>query len=978
MLVELNRKKYEVEENEFTPYIDETFFNLKLHKDLSECEILSGLISDLGEMDNMKTNLFINYGYRYGGFIPLNVRNIFNISCMNYNMEQRSTFMKNILYYDSNNTKNKKQFSFELNKNTNVSGDNRDQSRLTHETRITHTVENGLDHFRMATFTNGIIITYIDSEVDLNTVDFQFIFENNSFVIYNKKILDFKYSYYIPKINKFIHIPEIHFDKFYQYFRFYILNDMLNYNNLINLVIMVKNAGENFRNILKQNIDLFDRYTILDTGSTDNTIDIIREVYKDKKGTLVQEPFINFRESRNRSLELAGHQCKFNIILDDTYVIKNSSSGRNIRQFLDEMRSDQFSDSFSIYIQSHDVVYCSNRIIKSETDLRYKYKIHEVIDNDNNTNVMIPFEVGYIDDIIDDYMNKRTFERKRLDIRLLHEMLEEDNDNPRHYYYLAQTHKLLEEYDMTEKYFLARINHTNEGFLSEKIDACFELARLYNFQLNKPWEECMKYYMMAYELDKERPDSLYFIGIHYLMTNNNKLAYEYLEKAFNLGLPLQKQYSVKPTLTLRFLPRMLAPLCYEFKNYKLGFITSTYYLQHNNSIMIKEHDMKEYNEMVDWMKIYSKLHISPPLLKPPRMINKPLILFIADGGFDEWTGNDILTKGLGGSETHIVEMSKYVKKYIDAEVIVCCNCKEESMYEGVKYLPLNALYEIIRNFYVDVCFISRFSEYLPLVTDSYVESIYMFVHDLTLSTNIILDSPKLKKIFCLTEWHKNYFDNIYHIDKTYVLGNGVNIMPIKQKQHFKFIYSSFPNRGLLPLLEMWDDIIKINEKAELHVYCDMNNKWLLANHSDIVNKINKLLPKKNVTIHGWVAKEILNEAWATSHIWLYPCTFMETYCITAMEAAMSQTLVITNGMAGLSDTVGTRGVVIPGDATTLEWKEHVLTVLRNLEQINEDLFKSINYKHALNNTWENQAKKLIEMLEINPKQKETFMWVSRL
>ena len=329
MLIELNRKKYEVEENEFIQYIDETFYNLKLHKDLSECEILCGLISDLGEMGNNMTNLFVNYGYKYGGFIPLNVRNIYNRTCLNYNMEQRSTFLKNILYQNPKDKTHQigtsiNKYSFELNKND-----------------------------------NQLIITYIEPDVELKTVNFDFIFQNNSFVIYNMKILDFKYSYFIPKINKFIHIPEIYFDKFYEYFRFYILNDMLNYNNLINLVIMVKNAGENFRNILTQNIDLFDRYTILDTGSTDNTIDIIKDVYKDKKGTLVQEPFINFRESRNRSLELAGHKCKFNIILDDTYIIKN-----NIRAFLDNMRSDQFSDSFSVYIQSHDVVYCSNRITK--------------------------------------------------------------------------------------------------------------------------------------------------------------------------------------------------------------------------------------------------------------------------------------------------------------------------------------------------------------------------------------------------------------------------------------------------------------------------------------------------------------------------------------------------------------------------------------------------------------------------------------
>jgi len=75
---------------------------------------------------------------------------------------------------------------------------------------------------------------------------------------------------------------------------------------------MVKNAGPQFEEMLQKNIQKVDRWTILDTGSTDDTIDTIKRTLVGKKrGELYEEPFINFRDSRNRLLDLAGKSCKF-------------------------------------------------------------------------------------------------------------------------------------------------------------------------------------------------------------------------------------------------------------------------------------------------------------------------------------------------------------------------------------------------------------------------------------------------------------------------------------------------------------------------------------------------------------------------------------------------------------------------------------------------------------------------------------------
>ena len=160
-------------------------------------------------------------------------------------------------------------------------------------------------------------------------------------------------------------------------------------------------------------------------------------------------------------------------------------------------------------------------------------------------------------------MHKRTIDRKQLDIKFLLEELEEDPDDPRSLYYLAQTYSCLEDYKTALFYFLKRIDHPNEGFIQEKVDAAFEAARICNFQLNRNWTECEKLYNIAYDLDNSRPESLYFIGIHYHLKGDNTNSFLYFKKAFEIGYPIHCQYSLKPTLSFYFLPLFFVPLCYN-------------------------------------------------------------------------------------------------------------------------------------------------------------------------------------------------------------------------------------------------------------------------------------------------------------------------------------------------------------------------------------------------------------------------------
>ena len=748
------------------------------------------------------------------------------------------------------------------------------------------------------------------------------------------------------------------------YFWYYSKNDDFVYDNLICYTMIVKDAGPILEKVLRDNLPIIDRWCILDTGSTDGTQDLIKYILKDKKGKLYCEPFVDFKVSRNRCLELAGKTCKFILMLDDTYSIKG-----DLRTFLTEVRGDQFSDSFSMLIQSDDTEYFSNRIIKSNFNLRYIHRIHEVITDKNNINVTVPANKAVIVDNRSDYMEKRTMDRKQFDLELLFKELEEFPDDPRALYYIAQTYGCIGDELNKAKYFELRINHKTEGYFQEKIDACFELARTYNFKIDpktlqpltilseESWKRCEELYLQAYSLDQKRPDSLYFIGIHYYLEGNYQKAYTNFKKAFEVGYPIGSQYSLKPTLSFHFLPKFLTEICYYFKDYTLGFNSAQLFLTKNNP------QSESWNLMTNWYRIYKNLNLMPPISKVPKLMERPILCIVTDGGWEPWSGADINTKGLGGSETWIVEMARNILTYF---VVVFCKTERCCFFENVGYNPIELFHEFISTTEVEYCIISRYTEYIPVAIHGHAKNIGLIFHD-NLSPELIIPvSPKLKWIWGLTNWHANCIKNVFKQFEVSYINYGIDESKFNfgTKVKNSFIYSSFPNRGLIVLLQMWTDILKILPDASLNIYCNLEQEWVNQVAPEQMIEIKNLLNNlKGITVHGWVSKKVLADAWKTSEFWMYPCIFEETFCLTALEAAISKTFVITNGLAALEETVNSRGLIIKGDPLTIEWKNKCLNEIFYLKEDFKQQKIEENYQWAKTLTWKNQANKFLKMLK---------------
>jgi predicted O-methyltransferase YrrM len=212
------------------------------------------------------------------------------------------------------------------------------------------------------------------------------------------------------------------------------------------------------------------------------------------------------------------------------------------------------------------------------------------------------------------------------------------------------------------------------------------------------------------------------------------------------------------------------------------------------------------------------------------------------------------------------------------------------------------------------------------------------------------------------------------VNKTHAFHYGIDFTNFMIKDEKKipksFIYSSTANRGLLIILKMWPKIQERYPDATFNIFTDVYNNWANTFYPEELEEIRKLLfetysNNPNIKLHGWVDKKTLANYWKTSDIWFYPCIFQETFCLTALEAALTKTFVISNDLAALQNTVGDRGEVIKGNAMTEDWQnkafEKICLYFDNQEyQQKASKLIQKNYNWALTHSWKDRAIELLK------------------
>lgn len=689
--IKIHNKIYQVNEKNFKSYELPELSGLKLHKDIGKMERIISVINECHEAFGLKNLVCLETGN--GGFVPIEVW-------------QSKTYSNIFLHKVSDQSQ-------ESNILTNIVG-----TKIHYDTPVTiDSADSTMIFNDWGTLDKDFVNSHFP--IVLSPFDYMMV-QNENYLRY--PLTQSEFELYVPKKRK---------EEFEIHFRYFINPSLqLDYDNLIHFCMIVKNGGKQLEDMLLCSLPFIDRWTIIDTGSTDETVNIINKVLGCKKGKLYQIPFIDFSTTRNQCLDLAGNTCKYTIMLDDTYYVNG-----NLREFLKKTRDDLYANSFSIYIQTNDVLYASVRIIVSNANLRYKYRVHEVFEEKNNINVIIPKESAWIDDKQFKETKKRTDERKHQDIQMLLEDLQEDPNNPRTYYYLAQTYLNMNNYEKAFEYFLKRGKFVYSGYIQERFDAIFEAARIANFNLNKPWSDCLSLYQIAITIDDSRPEPYYYIGVHQYANNDEAGAFQCFKKAYQLGLPLQTQFAVRPIISEHFVPKFLTKLCYQFNDYALGKEVSSYFLKHNQK------DADAYKEIESWNAIFSAFSgtSSLPDLSQPgvRGADLPEIVFLCES-ISEKDG--------------LFEIIHCINTWDICKIVLFCDKNKSSLRSDINVEPIEKAYDYLNSTFVDACIVFKNLEYLPMTLKSLARNVYFLMEKQKLpeKCNIFTIEPKLKGIFCMT------------------------------------------------------------------------------------------------------------------------------------------------------------------------------------------------------------------------------------
>jgi hypothetical protein len=229
--------------------------------------------------------------------------------------------------------------------------------------------------------------------------------------------------------------------------------------------MIVKDEGKSIRAVLEAAVPHVDRVTILDTGSTDGTQDIIRETLADYPHVpliLHEESFINFASSRNRVLDLdALRGAGFQLMLSgDEYLVEGKGLGTYCDEWWDKLVDGKRVDLHRLRLAIRGVTLMTPRIFRAGSTWRYEGVVHEVPYNRLDPQAVVGTCTTAAINHVEADPEKRYSQIWEVHIPLLKAELEKNPDDARTLMFLAQSYEcLMPGFDDEE-----RVQYAEEAF----------------------------------------------------------------------------------------------------------------------------------------------------------------------------------------------------------------------------------------------------------------------------------------------------------------------------------------------------------------------------------------------------------------------------------------------------------------------------------------------------------------------------------
>jgi glycosyltransferase involved in cell wall biosynthesis len=321
--------------------------------------------------------------------------------------------------------------------------------------------------------------------------------------------------------------------------------------------------------------------------------------------------------------------------------------------------------------------------------------------------------------------------------------------------------------------------------------------------------------------------------------------------------------------------------------------------------------------------------------------------------FEPWGPSSIDEGGIGGSETAAVHVG-FELANLGHEVMMFGEHQgkeERFLPRSVASMPGSVEYVDFRHALAhpdilacDVFVSSRDKTVLRVKPDAKVK--VLWIHDIHVGDDWENEVGLFDRVYCLTKWHREFVMEHYpHVEPTqfHLTRNGIDPARFEPNLTWKnllsrkrprFVWSSSLDRGLDVMLDLWPEVRKMQPGATLHVYygienwrkLNAENKQGLAVVDFMMGRIEGL-GSEGVVYHGRVGQAELARAHMDALCWAYPTAWMETSCITALEAQAAGAFPISSKLAALPETVR-EGILIPGRNKSATYKASFLSALR--------------------------------------------------
>ena len=365
---------------------------------------------------------------------------------------------------------------------------------------------------------------------------------------------------------------------------------------LLAIALMVKNEAVSIQATLAS---LFDggitHFFVLDTGSSDNTMQLTEMFFQQHNvsGFIQQEPFIDFSTSRNRTLELA-EQCfpdAFFFLMPDAEWYLNHP--KELLRFC-EQEKHRDTPLYLIRIKINATEFTTARLFRASKHIRFKGVVHEVPEIPTLVKVPDPicFEVKASCSGVE-----KSKQRWLQDLILLSKSYDENKNNPRTAFYLAQTYECLGDINKAYQFYQHREKLTGWdeenyvtlfrlGCLAEKIDKTNSIHS---------WAIAMDYFLKAFALRPHRIEPLVKIADHY-WPSNIQTCYLFICYAYYMPYPENDICFIEKRMYSYDRYEIMSRSAWHMGNYALGEKATVLALKSHPEMEHLHQNLKLYRE----------------------------------------------------------------------------------------------------------------------------------------------------------------------------------------------------------------------------------------------------------------------------------------------------------------------------------------------------------------------------------------------